>query len=198
MKQEHYRILDRNRLLNGFFEVDEYRLQVELIRGGLSPELTRYVLHRPNATGAVVYNRDQDKVVCVRQFRIGMMVKEENAWSVEIPAGLVDPGESPEVCITREILEETGYRVSRVSLLHTAYASPGILTEKLYLYFAEVRDADMIGKGGGEEGDHEDIEVLHLDREKISAMMEGGEIRDLKTLLGISAAGGLLGWSLYS
>ncbi len=82
----------------------------------------------------------------------------------------------------REIKEETGYKVDAVKKIFEAYSSPGVITEKLYLYMAEYDEKQKKEQGGGlkEEGEH--IELLELGWEQAFAMLHKGEIRDLKTI----------------
>ena len=56
---------------------------------------------------------------------------------LEVPAGTIDPGESPEQTAGRELVEETGYRAGRISRIREWYVSPGFLTEKMYLFLCE-------------------------------------------------------------
>jgi ADP-ribose pyrophosphatase len=55
---------------------------------------------------------------------------------LEVPAGTLDPGESPAACAARELSEETGYRAGRLTPLLTFYSSPGMLTERMHAFIA--------------------------------------------------------------
>ncbi|HMV32574.1 MAG TPA: NUDIX hydrolase, partial [Gemmatimonadales bacterium] len=80
------------------------------------------------------------RVLLIRQFRhaAGGVI-----W--EVPAGRLDPGEQPEQCARRELLEETGMRASRLERLTTIYTTPGFTDERIHLFVA----------GGLEEGQHQ-------------------------------------------
>ena len=76
------------------------------------------------------------RILLVRQFRppaAGLV------W--EFPAGLLEPGESPEVTAVRELKEETGYRGRVVSCTGPAFSSPGLSSESLYIVCMEVEEA---------------------------------------------------------
>jgi ADP-ribose pyrophosphatase len=114
-------------------------------------------------------------VLLIRQFR---HAADGVIW--EIPAGRLDPGESPERCAERELAEETGMRAARLSRLTTIYTTPGFTDERIHLFVAS----------GLEEGMHhrEADEFLELRPTRWSAAMaliESGEIVDGKTLVAL-------------
>ena len=55
---------------------------------------------------------------------------------VEVPAGLVDPGESPAQAARRELHEECGLEAERWEELASAYSSPGFTDERIHVYLA--------------------------------------------------------------
>ena len=56
---------------------------------------------------------------------------------LEVPAGTIDPGETPDQTAERELLEETGYRAARIRRIREWYVSPGVMTERMYLFLCE-------------------------------------------------------------
>ncbi|MEM9883625.1 MAG: NUDIX hydrolase, partial [Planctomycetota bacterium] len=74
---------------------------------------------------------DEDRVVMIRNERFAL---KETLW--ELPAGTVEPGESPDACAPRELEEETGYRAARVEKLMDFFPTPGFCTERLHAYRA--------------------------------------------------------------
>lgn len=79
-------------------------------------------------------------VVMIRQYRQGA----ERA-TLEVPGGIVDPGETPAAAAERELLEETGYRVERVVALSDLNPNPALFSNRLYAFAAEgaVRVGDI-------------------------------------------------------
>jgi ADP-ribose pyrophosphatase len=130
-------------------------------------------LRHPGAVAIVAV--DDGKVLLERQYR---PVVED--WVYELPAGTIEPGEPPERTAVRELVEETGYEPGRVELLGWFYTSPGVSTEKLYVYGAlDLREV------GRRLEDDEVIEVEWMPLNKVIDMVRKGEIRDAKTLAGL-------------
>jgi 8-oxo-dGTP pyrophosphatase MutT (NUDIX family) len=73
-----------------------------------------------------------DQVVMVRQFRHG-----SESLTLEIPGGMVDPGEAPKETAARELLEETGYRAERVIPLGAVNPNPALFRNRVHTYLAE-------------------------------------------------------------
>ena len=102
------------------------------------------------------------KVLLVSQYKHGV-----DDIMTELPAGLIDAGETPAACAARELREETGYVAKEMEYLGAYYNSPGKIMQKAHLFLA--RNAVMHGKP--ELDENEDIKVKLVDVEKISEMM---------------------------
>lgn len=88
-------------------------------------------LVRHPGAAAVVPFLDGERVLMIRQYRFAT-----GGEILEIPAGKLDPGEDPESCAARELLEETGYRAGRLEKLGAIWTSPGFTDEVIHLYAA--------------------------------------------------------------
>jgi ADP-ribose pyrophosphatase len=99
---------------------------------------------------------------------------------IELPAGTLEKGEEPMNCAGRELLEETGYLAGRLKPVASFFASPGILTEKMYLFAAY----DLAHEGQSLD-DSEEIEVLPVAFPDAVRMIRDGQIQDAKTIAGI-------------
>ena len=64
---------------------------------------------------------------------------------------MIRPDETPEGCLVREVLEETGYQITKADPVATFFSSPGGSTERIFLFCAEIRRANKTGEGGGRE-----------------------------------------------
>lgn len=140
-----------------------------------SRRLREIVEHAPGA--AVVAVDDAGQVLLVRQSRPAVGVD-----LLELPAGLVEPGEQPIDCAGRELNEETGYRAARLEPLVSFYSSPGFSTELIHIFVAtELRLAPVTGDA------EEDIELVRMPLEAAIEQVLKGEISDAKTVAGLLA-----------
>ena len=151
----------------------------------------REVYDRGNGATILLYNREKNSVVLTRQFRIATWVNgNESGMLIEACAGLLDD-DSPEDCIRKEAIEETGYAVGAVEKLYEAYMSPGGVTELIHFFAAEYNESLRDNAGGGV--DDEAIDVLEMPFTEALAMVKDGRIRDGKTIMLLQHAQ-LAGW----
>jgi ADP-ribose pyrophosphatase len=132
------------------------------------------VLHR--GAVALVPMVDNEHVCLVKneRFAIGKSI-------LEVPAGTIDAGESPDQTAPRELLEETGYRAARIRRVRDWYVSPGFLTERMYLYLCQ----DLTPGPPRPEAD-ERLEPVIVPWAEALAMVDDGRIEDAKTMLAIT------------
>lgn len=134
------------------------------------------MLRHPGASAVVPFLDDPEapdpRVLLIRQFR---HAAEGFIW--EVPAGRLDPGESPEDCARRELEEETGMRARTIEHLTTIYTTPGFTDERIHLFLAQ----------GLEDGAHhreadEFMELHTLPWSAVLDLVRTGAIQDAKTL----------------
>ena len=142
----------------------------------------REVYDRGNGAVILLYNRVKHTVVLIRQFRFPVWINGHDGFLIEAAAGLLDNA-SPEERIIAEAEEETGFRVTGIEPVFTAYMSPGSVTEKLYFFIAEYSADDRRGEGGGLAAEGEDIEVLEWPLARALQAIREGEIVDAKTIM---------------
>jgi ADP-ribose pyrophosphatase len=99
---------------------------------------------------------------------------------LEVPAGTIDPGESPEVTAKRELVEETGYRAGRIRRLRDWYVSPGVMTERMYLFLCE-----DLQTGPPQHQPDERLRPVVVPWEEALAMAADGRIEDAKSILAL-------------
>ncbi|HPV73762.1 MAG TPA: NUDIX hydrolase [Gemmatimonadaceae bacterium] len=123
---------------------------------------------------------DDPQLLLIRQYRYAA-----EAFLYEIPAGRLDPGESPLECAKRELREETGCTAARVEPLITIYTTPGFTDEKIHLFMAS-----GLTMGESHREADEFIEVVTRPLSEVLQLIERGEIVDGKTMIAILYAAG--------
>ena len=177
-------IHSRRRVFDGFFKIEEAELAYERFDGAMTPPLKRLVFERGDSVAAIVYHRDEERLLFLRQFRYPTYEKGPG-WITEVVAGMQEHGEFAEEALRREILEEIGFEVSHLEPIATFYVSPGGSSERIVLFYAEVTAAGKIGTGGGLLEENEDIATVSWSPAELTEAVATGQIHDAKTLIGI-------------
>jgi ADP-ribose pyrophosphatase len=173
--QARFRILDRERVHDGFYRFDLLTLTHERFLGSWTAPLRRELLVQRPAVVVLPYDPMQDLVVLVEQFRTGRVDLQGEPWLIEAVAGLVEAGEPATAVAAREVREETGLAIRRTEFVCRYHASPGGTSEEVDVFVAEV-DA---GAGGGVFGvahEDEDIRTIVLPAAEAFAMVADGRI----------------------
>lgn len=177
-------IIKRKRLLDDFFKVDEIYLKHRNLSGEWSPELRRLNFERGESVAVLIYVEDQDSFVLVRQFRFAVYEAGGEGWIDEIVAGILDE-DDPLECAKRECIEETGYDIRRFESIGSIFVSPGATTERIHIYLGYCKASDKKYPGGGLSEEHEDIQVIELDRAEALQNLINGNYNDAKTILSL-------------
>ncbi|MBU0713762.1 MAG: NUDIX hydrolase [Verrucomicrobia bacterium] len=130
----------------------------------------REIVRHPGAV-AIWARAPDGRFVFVRQFR--KAIEQE---LLEVVAGTLEIGETPEACARREIREETGYAVKTLTLLGSIFTAPGFCTERIAVFYAE-----LAGGGVSAPDPDEHLDVVLLDEADWKAMMSRGAVQDAKT-----------------
>ena len=189
-KPQRVEITNRKRLLDAFFKVDEVTVSHEQFNGEMSKTRPYLVFERGDAVAALLCDPGRRKVITVNQFRIPTLEKGQGGgWLIEAVAGMIDepaddtPRETPIECLRREVLEETGYQITGAEPIFTFFSSPGGSSERIYLFYVEVRQTDKVSEGGGLKAGGEDIEIVEFDTGDFFAKLRGGEFEDPKLII---------------
>jgi 8-oxo-dGTP pyrophosphatase MutT (NUDIX family) len=124
------------------------------------------VLDSTDWVNVIALTRD-DRVVLIRQFRVGAA-----EVMVEIPGGMVDPGEDPRDAAARELREETGYVARELRALGVVRPNPAILGNRLHTYLA--LDAEPVEAPTPDDGEVMSIETRDLT--EVTQMLRDGTI----------------------
>jgi len=117
-------------------------------------------------------------ILLVRQFRHAV-----NKEMLELPAGSIDPGETPEEAAIRELREETGYRPGTLEKLGGFYAAPGYCTEYLHFFRATELQVSPL-----KAEDTDEIELVPISPTEVTGLVASGQICDAKTIAGFPIA----------
>jgi nudix-type nucleoside diphosphatase (YffH/AdpP family) len=177
-------IRNKNRVFDGFFQLDEVTLSHRLFDGGMSAEKKILIFERGDAVAALIYNKTDHRVVLVEQFKAPTLEKGSgNGWITEVMAGMIKPGETPEQALARETLEETGYRITDWELITTFFSSPGGSSERIFLYHVVVEAADKVAQGGGNTREGEDIRVVTMSPDVLFEKLSKAQLEDPKLII---------------
>jgi nudix-type nucleoside diphosphatase (YffH/AdpP family) len=177
-------IHSRRRVFDGFFKIEQADLAYERFDGTMTPPLKRLVFERGDSVAAIVYHREEKRLLFLRQFRYPTYEKGPG-WLTEVVAGMQEHGEPAEDALRREIVEELGFEVSHLEPITTFYVSPGGSSERIVLFYAEVNAAGKVGPGGGLLEENEDIVTVSYSPAELADAVATGQIQDAKTLIGI-------------
>ncbi|AUC81281.1 NUDIX domain-containing protein [Lacinutrix sp. Bg11-31] len=181
MKTRIKNIVDKT-LHKGWATLSEITFDYKM-RAGNWVSKKRESYNRGDGATILLYNKEKQAVILVKQFRISAFLNEDKTgFIIESCAGMLD-NDDPETCVIREVEEETGYRLKEAKKVMEAYSSPGALTEKLYYFVGEYSEAMKVSEGGGLEIEKEDIEILEMPFKEALQKIETGEINDAKTII---------------
>ncbi|MGB2894956.1 MAG: NUDIX hydrolase [Anaerolineales bacterium] len=168
-----YKVRESRRAFDG----KAFNVRVDLLDGPAGTIHHVDIVEHPGAIALIPIDK-QDRVWLVRQYR-----HPAGEELLELPAGTLNPGESPEVCATRECREEIGMAPEELIHLGGTFLAPGYSTEYLHFFLAQELSTAPLPPDPGE--------VLHVEKipwEKLWDLIEDGSIRDAKTLAGLVLA----------
>mgnify|MGYP003307792152 CR=1 FL=1 len=136
-------------------------------------KISQEIVEQGNGVAILAINHD-DEVIAVNEFRYPV------GYVLEIPAGNVDKGETSLKCAQRELLEETGYKAGKTTFITEIHPCIGYSNERMWLYLAEyLQDSEATGD------EDEFIELMPTCLDDAMAMVQSGEITDVKAVIGL-------------
>ncbi len=146
------RIVKKEKIFQGFYQLNKLTLKSDINQETFDREQFKV----PNSIGILVHNILKNTIVLVQQFRVG-----PEKELLEIVAGKIEnEQEAIELGAKREVLEETGYEIDQLQLIHKFHTCPGPVTEFMSLFYAKV--SNQIESGGGLAAEHEEITIVEL------------------------------------
>ena len=171
-------ILDRRRVYAGRV----VRVDVEHVRLPRGSECELEIIRHQGAAAVVPITAD-GQVLLVRQYR-----HATGGYILEVPAGKLDPGESPESCALREVEEETGFQPHRLAPLGWIWTTPGFTDERIWLFLA----SELVASRQALQAD-EDLQVESLSIAEALRLALSGGIEDGKSICALLRAAERLG-----
>jgi ADP-ribose pyrophosphatase len=156
------------------FEGRAVKLRIDTVCMPDGRETTREIVEHADCIAVVAVDA-QDNVLLVRQFR--QPIEKE---LLEIPAGGIDAGETPEEATRREMQEETGFMPGKLVKLGGFYSAPGYCTEHLHLFLAT-----DLAPGRLFAEDTEGISLVRVPVKEVPALLASGKIEDAKSIAGL-------------
>jgi len=187
-------VVKKTRVWDGYFQLDKYTLRHRLHDGNdehMSGAMDREIFERGHAAASLLYDPILEKLVFIEQFRPGAYAalsspwfdeKTFSPWLLEIVAGIIDEGETPEGVIRREAVEEANLDVRDIVPIIHYLVSPGGTSESMFLFCAKVDAANAGGIFGLNE-EHEDIRVLSVDVASALKWLDEGRFINSMTLI---------------
>jgi nudix-type nucleoside diphosphatase (YffH/AdpP family) len=178
-------IIDKETLSDKKFPLKSISFQL-FGKSGKAINKVNEIYYRPDAVAVLLYDEQRRKIMLTRQFRLATFLNSnESGYLIEVCAGLIDEGETPEQTAIRETDEETGIHVKPESVVKVGecYSSAGASTELVHLFKAIYTEQDKKSDGGGLEAEGEELELIELDFDEAREKLKNQQFRDMKTIL---------------
>ncbi len=179
------KIQSQESVFSGFIQVEKVSLRHRLFnQAEYTPVIQRELIRRKEAAGVLIYNDKQQKFALIEQFRVGAMNDPVSPWQLEIIAGVLDGDESPESCIRRESLEESGCELADIDLLFSFYPSAGACDEIFHLFVAQ---AELPETGGifGMPDEGENIKLHIVEYSQLTTLLHSKRLCNAAVLLAL-------------
>ncbi|WP_281374728.1 NUDIX domain-containing protein [Aureimonas mangrovi] len=172
-----FEILDSERLADGFRAMDRLTVRHASLVGDAPLTVKREITRARDAAVVIPYDPALNAIVTIRQFRIGAALSTRNAAPLELPAGLIDEGESPREAALRELTEETGLTARAANQAFSVLTTPGVTDERIFVFLALV-DASHLDARAGLAEEHEEIVPLSYGVDALIEACDAGRIEN--------------------
>ena len=152
------------------------KVDLDTVRAPDGSELRLEIVRHAGAAAVVPLLSDphspDPSVLLIKQYRYAT-----NGTIWEVPAGVLEPGESPIACARRELLEEVGAEAAQIDHLTTIYTTPGFTDERIHLFLAS---GITVGETSHEHDEFIEVEARPMSR--ILDMIRNRELVDAKSI----------------
>lgn len=178
-------IQSREYAFKGFVQVEKVSLRHRLFnQTEYTTTIQRELIRRKEAAGVLIYSDQQQKFALIEQFRVGAIDDVVSPWQLEIIAGVLDGDESPESCIRRESVEESGCELNQIRHLFSFYPSAGACDEIFHLYVAQ---AALPAEGGvfGMPDESENIKLHIIDYSDLCILLQSNRLKNAPVIMAL-------------
>ncbi len=165
-----FELIERNSIYKG--HITEYCIDTIKLPNG---NIAQWDFVKHNGAAAILPVREDGKILMVRQYRHAI-----DKYTIEIPAGGINPGEDPYEAALRELEEETGYHADKAEHLIDIFTTVAFCSEKIFIYKA----TDLVkSKQHLDEDEFVNVEEFTID--ELVELVFNGTIQDSKTICAI-------------
>ena len=187
IKKINLKFTNINKVFNGFNKVKRYKFQHKLFDSSWSNIISREILITKNAVAILPYDKVKNKVILIKQFRLGAILSNYNPFQIEIIAGLVEKSDKDlKSAVIREAKEEAGIEVKykKIQSIRDVLNSSGSTNESTSIFFCECT-FKKLKKIRGNFNEDENIKVLELSPRKAFELLFKKKIHSVNTIIAL-------------
>ena len=187
IKKINLKVKKINKVFNGFNKIKRYKFQHKLFDSSWSNIISREILITKNAVAILPYDKVKNKVILIKQFRLGALLSDYNPFQIEIIAGLVEKSDKDlKSAVIREAKEEAGIEVKykKIQSIRDVLNSSGSTNESTSIFFCECT-FNKLKRIKGNSNEDENIEVLVLSPKKAFELLFKKKIHSVNTIIAL-------------
>ena len=178
-----YNIIQKKKIYDGFFQIHELSFTHQKHDGTWSTQLKRELFSGAHVASVLPYDPINNRIILINQFRASVINRKDDPMMLEIVAGMIDQGETPEAAAKRECMEETGCNVKKLIDIYSYYPAPGSSESFYHIFLGEVESFNGKRILGFDEG--EDILVQSYSIDEIKSLLDEKKINNGLTLIAL-------------
>ena len=180
----NYKINTKKKLYDGFFKLHKINFDHKRHDGKWNKNVSREVFSGAHVSILLPYDPIKKKILLLKQFRAGVIKRNNHPIITEIVAGIIDKGENAEEAAKRECKEETGCEVNKIIDIFSYYPAPGSSESYYHLFLGEI-DAFEGERILGQNNENEDILVKSYHVDKVRSLLDQKKIINGVTIIAL-------------
>ena len=167
-----------------FFKLHEINFDHKRHDGKWNKNVSREVFSGAHVSILLPYDPIKKKILLLKQFRAGVIERNNHPIIIEIVAGIIDKGENAEEAAKRECKEKTGCKVNKIIDIFSYYPTPGSSESYYHLFLGEI-DAFEGERILGQNNENVDILVKSYDVDKVRNLLDQKKIINGVTIIAL-------------